>query len=368
MKRNLFFMALSAMALVTSCSNDEVTEISDSDAIKFATTVGKNTRAVTTTNNISNFKVWAFTDSKTYMNGITVTKTNGAWTYDGTKFWPETSVNFFSLNPVEPSSGTVSVTNAAQTITDYVANGTEDLIYASNIAETKANHATAPVSINFRHALSQIVFKVKNTNAKLKVAVDGVKVEGVKNTNTLTWATATTGPNLVTDTGADTETGSTWGTWSTPSGNTSYMATITSIENVTSNVQNLTSGDGLLLMPQTLVPWNKLGGDNSNHGARILVKCTLTDVESNIQLWPKTGENAQLYVAIPFGEITWKQGKKYIYTLIFGEGGGYNPDPVDPTPDPVLVPIKFEVTVDEFQKVNPEEIDTDMKTTDDSQA
>lgn len=366
MKRNLFFMALSAMALVTSCSNDEVTEVSDSNAIKFATTVGKNTRAVTTTSTISNFKVWAFTDSKTYMDGITVTKTNdGVWTYDGTKFWPETAVDFFSLNPITPQSGTVSVTNAAKTISNYTADGTEDLIYASNIAETKR---TAPVSINFRHALSQIVFKVKNTNEELSVKVEEVKVDGVKTTGTLTWATATTGPNLTTDTGADTETGSTWGTWVVADDKNEYTANITVANNVTSETQMLTNGDGLLLMPQTLVEWNKLGGQNSNNGARILVKCTLKDAKSDIQLWPKTGENAQQYVAIPFSEITWKQGKKYVYTLIFGEGGGYNPDPDDPTPDPVLVPIKFEVTVDEFQKVDPEEINTDMKTTDDNQA
>ena len=46
------------------------------------------------------------------------------------------------------------------------------------------------------------------------------------------------------------------------------------------------------------------------------------------------------------------QGKKYIYTLIFGEGGGYKPepDPDDPDkPEPVLVPITFNVTVDAFQ-------------------
>ena len=49
----------------------------------------------------------------------------------------------------------------------------------------------------------------------------------------------------------------------------------------------------------------------------------------------------------------WMQGKKYIYTLIFGEGGGYKPDPDDPDdpdkPTPVLVPITFTATVDGFQ-------------------
>ena len=50
--------------------------------------------------------------------------------------------------------------------------------------------------------------------------------------------------------------------------------------------------------------------------------------------------------------INWEQGKKYIYTFIFGEGGGYIPDPdPDPNPDPVLIPVTFEVTVDDFVEV-----------------
>jgi hypothetical protein len=51
----------------------------------------------------------------------------------------------------------------------------------------------------------------------------------------------------------------------------------------------------------------------------------------------------------------WEPGKKYIYTFVFGEGnGGYEggEDPDSPTPgvDPVLTPITYTVTVDDFQK------------------
>lgn len=58
----------------------------------------------------------------------------------------------------------------------------------------------------------------------------------------------------------------------------------------------------------------------------------------------------------------WKQGKRYVYTLIFGEGGGFNPenpDPENPDPEPVLVPITFDVTVDNFVEY-PQDLDASV--------
>ena len=108
-----------------------------------------------------------------------------------------------------------------------------------------------------------------------------------------------------------------------------------------------------------------------------MVDCQIWD--GDVQLWPV--ENTTAEVAIPVSEITWAQGKKYIYTFIFGEGGGYvpptdpddlTPDPDSPKPDPdkpdpdkpqpgdpVLVGINFTVTVDDFVLGN--EIDVNMK-------
>ncbi|HCE48500.1 MAG TPA: hypothetical protein DEQ84_07635, partial [Prevotellaceae bacterium] len=196
-------------------------------------------------------------------------------------------------------------------------------------------------------------------------------------------ATATTKANL-SEGKADTETGDTWGTWSKPTGNANYTMTAqnTGDENVFLSLSNAgskesTIGEPLFLMPQTLNPW-LIEKPNGNGGvmvnpegeakARLLIYCKITDRESGAVLWPKqtTGGSGYANVAISLDNpkndpnrdknVTndpkhdkWMQGKKYTYTLIFGEGGGYTPDPEGPDPDPVLVPIKFEVTVDEFQ-------------------
>ena len=70
------------------------------------------------------------------------------------------------------------------------------------------------------------------------------------------------------------------------------------------------------------------------------------------------------------GKSVWKQGRRYVYTFVFGQGAGYigpngenapadpdapeaggNTNTADPNEpgDPVLVPVTFTVTVDMFQ-------------------
>ncbi len=373
MKGKKFFLVLSAMALATGCSNDETIEVNGEDRIDFSVTAGKLTRATaTTTSTIDTLKVWAFTNNQTYMDGITVTKTGSNWTYSGTKFWPKTPVDFFAVSPATPQSGTVTVNTAAKKIENYVVtDGTEDLLYAMNAEEMKDVHKNTPVSVNFRHALSQIVFKVKKTaTSSIDVSVQGIKVDGVANKSTLTWATATTGSNM-TGTDADTETGNTWGTWIVPTGNATYTAVnLNNAYPVTNTAEYLTSDEGngaLFLMPQTLNPWLTTDAtDNTvkiTGTARLLVNCKITDTASGITLWPESGDYGEVAISLsnPNNDPhkgngnthdRWMQGKKYIYTLIFGEGGGYDPtpDPDDPDkPEPVLVPITFTVSVDNFQ-------------------
>lgn len=387
MKSKYLFLALSAMALVTGCSNDETIEVNQGNGIDFSVTAGKLTRAadIKATSTIDQFKVWAFTGDVTtpYMNGVLVNKgTDGKWTYDNTKFWPETNVDFYAVSPQTPQSGTVSVSSSTQQITDYVVtNGKEDLLYSMNKGEKKDDHKSTPVSINFRHALSQIVFKVKETSTStIDVKIKSIKVEGIANQSTLTWATNTTGPNMATDQELDTEKDATWGTWANPTGAASYYAVedLGSSPYTVTTTANQVSNNSLLLMPQRLDPWLTIGNDGVatvTGKARVVICCQITDKETGVQLYPKVekaGDPTYADVAISLtnpnndphrGETNesqlkhdkWMQGKKYVYTLIFGEGAGYDPDPdpEDPdkpvTPDPVLVPITFEVTVDAFQ-------------------
>ena len=374
MKCKMYLLALSAMALATGCSNDETIDLNKGNAINFSVTASKPTRAAaTTTDNIKEFKVWAQIgegeqNGKTYMDGVEVKRNtnNDKWEYSGTKFWPEVKLNFFAYSPINPAHLTHVTGKPFVFNYEVPTNGDEDFLYATNRDETKANHKTTPVNINFRHALSQIVFNAKLTaTSTIDVEIKDIKIEGIANKAVFTHPTAlTTAPYQAGNT--DTETDESWATWTNIAGEASYNVKDDVAKKLSTTAAQM--GENLFLLPQTLAPWLTIDATTKKAkvtgSARLLVNCKIKDKASGLQLWPKTaGEYANVAVSLDnpkndpkrepdaTGKDTkhdkWMQGKKYTYTLIFGEGGGYTPDPENP--EPVLVPITFKVTVDEFQ-------------------
>lgn len=369
----LLVTALSAAAL-TACNNDEVLEVNQGRGISFQVATEAATRAAaTTTNSIDEFMVWGFTQeepAKTLMDDLSVSKTESDWTYTGTIFWPAAPVNFYSISP-EPvsdkvSEGTVSITSDEQKITGFTVNTDQsqqvDLLYAVNKEEKKESHETEPVSINFRHALSQIVFKAKNTNKNLKVIVKGVKIANIKNAGDFTYPNATTESGTITT--------GTQGSWTSVQTPETFSAGVTELTlDGVQDAQNLTTLNNdiytgaLFMIPQELTPWDPgtTGAlSNDNKGVYFLVDCQiLSGTNKDIQVWPSDASQTHAEVAIPASKLNWEQGKKYIYTFTFGKGGGYVPGP-DPDPDPTLIGIDFDVTVDEF--INGDGQDIDMET------
>ena len=366
MNKKHLIWSLAALA-IAGCSNNETVDINRGDAIAFRTVAENMTRStVSNTNNLDAFKVWGFTDNKTLMSGVEVTKQGEKWTYANTQFWPETSVDFYS---VAPAGTTANITAESQKIENFTVDTDVakqvDLLYAVNKGCTKEANGESGVAVNFRHALSQIVFKAKNTNANLKVTVKGVEVANVVNGGTFTYPGNTTTPQI---TGENQDFGTgTQGTWALGNTKETYAAGITEATLTKSdNATDLTNASGaLLLMPQTITGWDVDTDPSNNAGnSYFLVDCKIVNVvgDDEVTLWPAEGESAK--VAIPVSAITWEQGKKYIYTFIFGEGGGYVPPTEDDDePEPVLVPISFTVTVDDF--IPADGIDIDMDTTKD---
>lgn len=393
-------LALASLAFV-GCSKDEITEVNQGDPIDFAVTSAKATRVVdTTTNSInevgSKFKVWAYTTEdtpQTFMNGLTATKESAGWNYGPLKFWPNTTnLKFYAVHPIDIN---VTMSAASQTIENYVVSNTlseqKDLLYATNLGDATydANGETvlstaglgkqsAAVPINFRHALSKIVFAAKVTHANLEVDINGVEIVNIKSKNTFTYPKASTLDHLGDeDKNLDTETNATWGTWATPSAPLTYAAGITEVKGITSGsgTKTLTTSTNavaddpnteaneaiaattpgaLLLLPQTIEALdfskNTIGGtSNVDPNATtqtkpyFLVSCKIKD--SGVYLWGSAAEYKKVAIPVSTTNFTWKQGKKYTYTFVFGSGGGYDPE----NGDPVLVPITFTVTVDAFQ-------------------
>lgn len=371
MRTKYLVAALSAVAL-TACTNDEVMEVNRGRGITFQVATEASTRAeATTTSSIQEFAVWGFTtedgENKTLMDGLAVTKSESNWTYNGTIYWPANPVDFYSVSPTpvsgKVSDGTVSIANNAQTISDFTANTDQskqvDLLYAVNKGEKKADHTASAVSINFRHALSQIVFRAKNTNENLTVTIRGVKVGNIKKTGDFTYPTSSTTTQNTSETG--TITASTQGTWGNVETEVTFAAGVTpqTLAGVKEAV-DLTTKTGtaysgaLFMIPQKLTAWDPetIGAlSPTNKGVYFLVDCQMLSGEDDVTVWPTaemdTDNDGYAEVAIPASDLTWEQGKKYIYTFVFGKGGGYEPG-TDPDPDPTLYGIDFTVTVDEF--------------------
>lgn len=394
---------------MASCSQDETIGINhDGDEITFNVVTNNATRAADVYCNQNlpgGFYVSAISDGKTYIDKDHVTGSNGNWTNtSGTRYWPETAVDFYAyVNAGTSYKWSVNEGKATAKFENFAVNGTVadqvDLLYAVKTGQEKAD---GKVNLNFRHALSQIVFQAKNTNANLYVEIAGVSVANVGGTNTFTFPSVNTENNIdhkdydTNGNGVYDETGEfgsitydeSWGTWDNlTSGTEKYDVDFdkTSVPGNNTLVALTTKNDpskeynsnAMLLLPQKTAAWdpetNPRPTAAGNKGSYLLVDCAIFNVAGtdyaegdDVCLWGEQNEEGAWTtkeLAIPVG-FDWQQGKKYVYTLVFGEGnGGYNPDPdpedPDPVdPEPVLVPITFEITVDEFVPVDGGEIES----------
>ena len=107
---------------------------------------------------------------------------------------------------------------------------------------------------------------------------------------------------------------------------------------VNSNTEatDITTNAPMLNIPQELTAWTVSGDSKTKEQADIALQCYLEIAckirQSGAYLLGSASEYKTIYV--PFGD-TWEQGKRHIYTLIFG--GGY-----DDQGEAVLNPIQFD--------------------------
>ena len=396
MKKILFAALAAATVALPSCSNDETVAVEKGAAIHFNVSSSRISRSsVVTEANINKFHMWANASNYTegfFMNYDVTKQADDSWYYGDLQFWPQTgnTVDFLAVYPAdlavaEHNTGTIATVKGMLgdaktnlfTIDYTVLDGSEDFAYAANYAQQKQ---TTAVQLNFRHALSQIIFKAYNSNTAVlkEVKIKNVRVVNVANKGKFTWATASTNDkhqynsgDMHTDTKIETEwAGGSWGTWAvnTEAEKVAYTNNFVASE-VVLNAGNgasaeaavvLTKTDdntgGLLLLPQTITPWNFTDSNSKTNGSYFAIECQIID-KNGIQLYPANkGEYAEVLIPVP--TITWKQGMRYTYIFNFGQGAGYTPGA---NPEPVLFGISVSVTVDEFQSAADQTIDMNQK-------
>ena len=206
--KKIFLIGLTAAAMMASCSNDETVEMAQQKAISFSNAfVNNGTRSIVdpsfTTENLTDFAVYGFTQKGQIFNGEKVSKGGTAstgWSYDNVQYWvPGNTYTFGAIAPHSvaakvsdvtlPESATKVEMKVAFTNTDAKQ---VDLLHAAppQITGVTASYTT-PVSMTFNHQLSKVKFSFENVvGVDYNVKVSNVKITDAYKEGTLTVAAA----------------------------------------------------------------------------------------------------------------------------------------------------------------------------------
>ena len=333
--KKVFLMAVAAVAMLASCSNDETTgKAVNGNTIKFDGFVNKSVKgAANDLNNttFTSFQVWGLMSkgdqTGTPFVGTTVTKSGSEWTYNGNVYW-ENGYNYSFVAIAPAGFGTF---NAPSTVGEYGTidfengEGTTDLIY-----DVDGKYATSPVStegqcpepinLTFNHLLSRVKFAFKNAMD------DGstINVTDVTITNANTKATATLGATA---------------TWALADDN---------------DVAELSFGNVILDAEATGYAENET--KETDH--KYMIPATSADQKYTVTFTvtrKHSGVTDQYNHEVEIPAVTMEQGKSYKFTAELNAQNITGGDPDDPN-NPELCPIKFTAEVDEWDAFGDTEV------------
>lgn len=360
MKKQFFFMVAAAIALA-SCSSEDVVEPNNGNAIDFrvAMGTGANSRSTeTTTQDLGQFKVTAFANGAEYFSDLLFSQVGTTTTYNSatTYYWPSThTVEFYAYSYYtgKTDAGVLIVLDENKLKVDDGFKTITGFTPAAEIAEqidpvtayatgTRAANETSGVSLTFKHMLSQIQVKAKTTNKTYKFSIKDVKIANVNSVGG-TWTIAET------PTWTQPET-------KTPASYTLSKETAVVLDPEATEAQDLMVGENsAMLLPQELTSWDKTKA-NINSGTYLAVLLKIETTDTKALVYPAANvEGGYGWALVPISTI-WNAGYRYIYTLDFSNGAGW-----DENGDPILGgPILCNVDVETWES-NTSNIDVDMK-------
>lgn len=275
-----------ALAVLSSCTQNEIINVNESRAIGFDSFVGKPTRAAVTTENLTSFNVFGGFDSQydnVYENVVVTKKDEGegvyVWLPAQTKYWQlDKTYNFCAYSP--SGNGTASVDANGIVITGFNASsGDVDLIVAKAEPIT-ANAAfiasPQPVQFTFNHVLSMIRFTFATTLEDVTISITDLKVNNVPCKATYTNST-----------------------WQTPVAGTNDTYDLTVENDITKDASQNSSE--AIVIPQTF-----------GAGLNVTFKLKATGA---LSITGEEGSGVQHSVTLP--TTAWENGKRYNYTATF---------------------------------------------------
>lgn len=365
--KNFTTFAIIALTLTACSSDEELNELStgNNDAICFNVQTPNLTRAVDSYNNNSRptrFKVTAFQGTTNYYDGAIdeMASTDGghSWTSNRTRYWPasnsanQNSLTFYAFiehNDMDACaaagsphsfdmSGNVPMFKDFNVNTDVALQN--DLMYAVAKNMNKANTRQGDVTLNFRHALSQICFTAQNNDPSLSnIEIIAIEVGGIKGKGTYRFPENTTStlPSSIENKAA-------LGEWilDMKAENQTYQLTDLS-ENLGApdasgkgkvrNISNPDFSDGnaarqssdfskaMYLIPQKAAACSS---ESANDGAYFKVTINVNQTRAS--------EPITMFIPV---SIDWKEGHRYVYNLVW-EG----------------TLISYNVNIADYQEVN----------------
>lgn len=206
--KKILMAAVAALAIVGCTQNEEIENVGNKAEINFGTIVSKTTRAaVTTIDSLqkSGFTVYAYNTGETemknvaakglgtpFMNGVAATYSAKWELAGGPYYWPfNSNVQFFAYATDASATYKLNDSDIYPIITYTInedASKQKDFVVAQLINQKKTE---STVKLSFLHALTQVNFSAKGSNADLKYTISSISIEGVANTGTYSFADST---------------------------------------------------------------------------------------------------------------------------------------------------------------------------------
>lgn len=373
--KKYIFASLAAVAILSSCSQDETMDVfTSADQITFQATTESASRAITSfcaNNQPDEISVYARTVEATptffIQNQKIVATGNGNYTFAvGTQYWPQQALDFIAFaGDMETPTFNGSISAPAFENYRIAANSANqlDLVYAVTPNRTKAQ---GTVPLNFRHALSQAVFRARVSNKYTRVEIHNIAIGGIAGQGTFNLPADNT---QTTFTGSHNDTSNSTSAQGPASGRGSWTSlsatgefTTTAIEKSLTNASSYTTltsspeghranGDWssvLCLIPQNQPQWDPAqGAAPAANGGYLKVNCTIYNQAKQGSTTTETiAHDGDLYIPM---EIDWEQGVRYLYSLDFGAGD--NAYTGSDAPTQALTKVSVNVSVDDFVPV-----------------
>lgn len=349
--RNRSILIVTALLMAVSCSNDEIMRLQQDNPIEFRTVMNRQTKAVSySASTLQTFNVTAWKSGADRAAGTPhIDCVDYARTDDGTYksaikyYWPASGgLVFYAYAPgVAANNGLVRNSELSYTVTPLDDTDSQiDLVFSKN-SGTKSGNGSTGVTLNFRHAMSQIRIKVKNNSQTTRFNVTGWKIAGVDGSATFTFDDAVENTNTEAANSQNTINASMW------SGNAdsyaaSYSKTITSRSVTGSNASWGELDGSAILIPQT-APQATAYSNQVMNGAYIAIRYEAVSSDNNDVLVDTT------WGCWPV-QFEWAPGFRYNYVIDLSEFG-YKEEGTGEL-DPIMdnAEVKFvTVTVDSWQ-------------------